>query len=179
MNAKKLARLSVIAGAMTVGGLTFGLLNPLTGASAQSATAAAPTEQAATPATPDGTRPEHGSRGMGGKHSSAAVAAVLGMTEEEVHTAQHDGKTLATLASEKGVDVQTVIDALVADASTRLDQAVTDGKLTQAEADAKKAELPAKMAERVNSTRPAGGRGPGGHRGATPPADAGTTTTPG
>ncbi len=178
MNAKKLARIGAIAGAMTVGGLTFGLLNPLVPASAQDTTA--PTVQSA---TPDGNRPEHGDRRMGAKPSSAAVAAVLGMTEEEVHTARHEGKTLAVLASEKGVDVQKVIDAMVADASTRLDQAVTDGKLTQAEADAKKAELPAKMTERVNSTPPAGGRGPGGpggHRGdrdATPPAEAGSTPT--
>ena len=35
---------------------------------------------------------------------------------------------MADVAAEQGVDVQTVIDALVAEASARIDQQVTDGQ---------------------------------------------------
>jgi hypothetical protein len=45
------------------------------------------------------------------------------------------GKTLADLAKAKGVDTQKLVDVLVAQQKTMLDQAVTDNRLTQAQAD--------------------------------------------
>jgi hypothetical protein len=61
------------------------------------------------------------------------------------------------------VDAQTVIDALVAEASARLDEKVADGDLTQAEADERKADLEERITNLVNAERPEGGfRGPGG-----------------
>jgi len=52
--------------------------------------------------------------------------------------------------------VQAVVDALVADATARLDEAVANGRLTQEEADEKKAELQERITARVNGEWPEG-----------------------
>ena len=116
----------------------------------------------------DGDGPRKGpGHGPGIKADAAEIAAALGMTAEELKAGHEAGKSLATMASEQGVDVQKVIDVLVANAQERLAEAVTDGKLTQAQADEKAADLQARMTELVNRTPPADGerRGHGPHRG--------------
>jgi hypothetical protein len=123
---------------------------------------------------PDGPRGHHGP-------GLAAAAEALGMTEDELKTELESGKSIADVAGEKGVDVQTVIDALVADASAHIDQEVTDGHLTADEAAAKKAELNDRITAFVNGEMPPGGPGgpggprhggPGHHRGEGPAPDA-------
>lgn len=101
-------------------------------------------------------KPEgQGGRGHGrGGPGLDAAATALGVTEDELHTALHDGQTIAEIATAKGVAVQTVIDAMVADAKERLAEAVTDGKLTQAEADEKAADLAERITTFVNEGRP-------------------------
>lgn len=91
-----------------------------------------------------------------------AAAAALGITEDELKAALQDGQSIAQIAEANGIDVQTVIDALVAEASAYLDEEVAEGDLTQEEADAKKAELETRITGLVNRE---GGfrRGPGGH----------------
>jgi uncharacterized protein YidB (DUF937 family) len=55
---------------------------------------------------------QHG-RGPGlGQAEREAAAKVLGMTADELSTALQSGKTLEQLATEKGVDFQTVLDAI-------------------------------------------------------------------
>ena len=107
-----------------------------------------------------------GHRGLGGHRAGLAAAAkALGISETELLTALRSGKSLAAVAKEKGVDVQKVIDALVAEAKQRLADAVKNGRLTQAQADQRLKDLTARITERVNSTapaRPGFGRG-GGH----------------
>ena len=124
--------------------------------------------------------------GPGGPHGPGgpgmeAVESALGVTADELHTALESGQTIAQVAVAKGVEVQTVIDAIVASATTHIDQAVTSGRITQAEADQKKADLMTQVTDMVNKGRPAGGPGggrPGGpHRGPGsdgPPADGGS-----
>ena len=85
------------------------------------------------------------------------------MTSDELRTALQDGSTIAEVAAAQGVDVQTVIDALVAEATTRIAERVTAGDLTQAEADAKIADLTTRITEQVNSGMPMGGPGRGHH----------------
>lgn len=63
------------------------------------------------------------------------IATLLGMTPDQIWAERVQGKTLADLAKEKGVDTQKLVDALVASQKTMLDQAVTDNRLTQAQAD--------------------------------------------
>lgn len=81
-------------------------------------------------------RPGNGGPGMPGGHMAPLdpAAKALGMSVDDLRTALKDGKTLAQVAKDKGVDPQKVIDALVAEAKTHLDQAVTDGHLTKDQA---------------------------------------------
>ena len=121
------------------------------------------------PADGEGERRGPG-RGHGHKADPAKIAEALGMTAEELKAGHEAGKSLAAMATERGVDPQKVIDVLVADAREKLAQAVTDGKLTQAEADERSADLVQRITDVVNRTPPADGerRGPGpgrGHRG--------------
>ena len=55
--------------------------------------------------------------GGGGMHS-ATVATALGMTAADVETAVRSGTTIAQLATQKGVALQSVINALVAEETT-------------------------------------------------------------
>ena len=77
-----------------------------------------------------------GMPGMPGGHMAPLdpAAKALGMSVDDLRAALKDGKTLAQVAKDKGVDPQKVIDALVAEAKTHLDQAVTDGHLTKDQA---------------------------------------------
>jgi len=74
-----------------------------------------------------------------GTNELAAAAKVLGMTTDDLSTALKSGKTLAQVASDNKVDLQTVQDAIKAartdEMRTQIKQAVTDGKITQAKAD--------------------------------------------
>jgi hypothetical protein len=85
----------------------------------------------------DGRGP-HGGRGMGQAELEAA-AKVLGMTPDELSTALRNGQTLADLATTAGVDVQDVQAAIQAvratEMRTRIEQAVSDGTMTQDKAD--------------------------------------------
>ncbi len=74
-----------------------------------------------------------------GQTELAAAAQALNMTTTDLSTAFQSGKTLQQLATEKGVDLQKVNDAITAahreEVRTQIKQAVTDGTLTQAKAD--------------------------------------------
>ncbi len=69
----------------------------------------------------------------------AAAAEALGLTEEELSLQLWGGRTLAELADQAGVDLQTVQDAVedarMQNRQARLDQAVEEGKVTQEQAD--------------------------------------------
>lgn len=107
----------------------------------------------------------HGGRGGPGMNLTEA-AKVLNMSESDLRTATAT-KSLADIAREKNVDVQKVIDALVAAENSRIDADATSGRLTQAEADARKANTVQRVTDKVNSVRPA--RPDKGFNG-TPPA---------
>lgn len=95
-------------------------------------------EDSATPAAEAAT-PAQLSRGHGfGLRSQAALEAAaeaLGMTVEDLKTQLWGGKTLADLAEEKGVDLADVKAAVEAamkeEVKARIEQAVTDGTITQ------------------------------------------------
>jgi hypothetical protein len=109
-------------------------------------------------------RPEGGPMGghRGGPGLSAAATAI-GIEEAALRTALEDGQTIAEVAAANNVDVQKVIDAIVAEMNSHLAEAVTDGHLTQAQADEMKANATERATALVNGERPAGGPGgPGG-----------------
>jgi hypothetical protein len=86
-----------------------------------------------------------------------AVAEALGITEDELREAVQGGATIAEVAEANGVEVQTVIDALVADATAHLDEEVAEGDLTEEQATERKAELEERITAMVNRERPEGG----------------------
>ena len=100
----------------------------------------------------------HGGHHGGDRIGLETAADALGLTEEELRTAlEPDGTSLADVAQAQGVDVGTLVDALVQAQQDRIAQAVEDGRLTQAEADQRLADLEARVTERVNSDDPVRG----------------------
>ena len=91
------------------------------------------------PSTPLHGRGPDGGRGFLGGPGLEAAAKALGMTTDELTTALQSGKTLEQIAQEKGVDFQTVQDAIQAAHATelraRIQQALDDGTITQENAD--------------------------------------------
>ena len=95
-------------------------------------------------------------RGMGhGRigHSLEAAATAIGIAPDELRTALRDGQTIAEVAAENDVDIQTVIDAMAAEVKTHLDEEVAAGERTQEEADAKLADAIERITERLNDTQ--------------------------
>jgi polyhydroxyalkanoate synthesis regulator phasin len=96
-------------------------------------------------------------------HDLETAATFLGLTEAELRAELADGKSLADVAKAEGKSVNGLVQALVADAKKRLDEAVDAGRLTQAQADEISAKLEERITESVNrepGTWP-GRRGPG------------------
>jgi len=107
-------------------------------------------------------------KGGPGRFMTATLATTLKLTQEELKTQLHSGKSLADVAKTQNVDIADVKTALTSDFSAHLAEEVTSGEHTQAEADAKIAEFKTNLDTMVNRVGPAGGmrgegRGPGGH----------------
>jgi len=82
------------------------------------------------------------------------AADYLGLEEEELRERLRDGDTLAEVAKAEGKAVDGLVDALVADAEKRLDDAVAAGKLTRAQADELADRLDERMTDLVNGELP-------------------------
>ena len=128
-----------------------------------------------------GTLAESGLGGHGG-HSGrgldlSAAAGVLGLTEEELRTAlEPEGTTLADVAEDHGVAPADLVDALVQAVEERVAEAVEEGRITQAQADERLADVEERVTERIESTDlgRGGGQGPRGD-GAFPRGPGGST----
>jgi hypothetical protein len=83
-----------------------------------------------------------------------AAAKALGMSQDALINELRGGKTIAQIAKEKSVDVDTVISAMVTSANARIDQAQTNGRLTTEQATAAKAKVKAFISEFVNNGMP-------------------------
>lgn len=115
--------------------------------------------------------PGHGGHGPFG--GLDAAAEFLGLGEDELREALADGDTLADVAEERGKPVDGLVDALVEDARAHLDEAVEDGRLTEAMRD----RIAENLEERVRAlvTEGFGGHqgGPGHHFHGGPPSGSG------
>ena len=98
-------------------------------------------------------RPGHGHGGF--EIERGEIAELFGLEPDALRDLLQDGQSLADVATAQGVDVQTVIDTFVNAAKEHLDEAVTNGRLTQEEADAKLVEITERITEMVNTARPA------------------------
>jgi hypothetical protein len=92
-----------------------------------------------------------------------AAASFLGLTEAELRTQLEEGKSLAEVAEAEGKSVDGLVDALTAAATERLEQAVEDGRLTEAQKEEMVAGLRERITALVNDTPRIGRRfGPPG-----------------
>jgi hypothetical protein len=107
--------------------------------------------------------------GYGHYHGLDAAATYLGLTEDALREQLESGKTLAQVAQDRGKTLAGLIDAIVADEKQELADAVADGRLTQAQADEKLANLRERVTNLVNGVRP---QFRGGGRFGGPPPDA-------
>jgi hypothetical protein len=78
------------------------------------------------------------------------AADAIGIDDDELLDALREGQTIAEVAESNGVDPQTVIDAIVASAQERLDEAVADGDIDQDDANERRADLTERITEFVN-----------------------------
>jgi hypothetical protein len=99
---------------------------------------------------------------LGGGGELQVAAAYLGISVDTLRSDLRSGKTLAQEAQAQGKKVDGLVQALVADAKSKLDAAVKAGKLTQSQEDAITAMLQQRITDRVNGTHPARPSGQGG-----------------
>lgn len=149
-----------LAGAVAAGALIFG---SSAGVSAQTtnppSATASPSFGAQRGPGGRGAMGMRGQRGIGGGAAMTAVAKALGIDEATLRTELQAGKTIADLAKAKNIDTATIVTAIVDAEKVSLTQAVTDGKLTQAQADAMLANAQTRATDMVNGAMPTGGKG--------------------
>ncbi|HEY4396567.1 MAG TPA: hypothetical protein VGO28_02735, partial [Acidimicrobiia bacterium] len=92
----------------------------------------------------------------------------IGVSVADLKQAHKDGKAIAQVAKDHNKSVDDVVNAIVKQATSNIDQAVKDGKLDSTKADQIKQKLPNRVKELVN-------RQPKQHGAGTPTTTATTT----
>jgi len=201
---RKTVAAAAMAASLTLGGAAgAALFTPtLSGAQTEDTTEATETErgerfaEVLAPLVEDGTITEaqadavaarlaEARPGRGGHHGARldlveAATEALGLEPAELRERLANGSSLADVAEAEGVEVQTLIDALLSAHQERLDEAVADGDLTQEQADERAAAFAARVEDLVERTFD----GPMGHgrgmrhdmRGGFAPGDTGGST---
>ena len=90
-----------------------------------------------------------------------AAATYLGVSEDELRSELESGKSLADVAKAEGKSIDGLVDALVADAKKHLDEEVSEGDLTQAQANQLLSRLEEGIRSMVNGEPPSFAPGPG------------------
>jgi hypothetical protein len=94
-----------------------------------------------------------------------AAASYLGLSASQLQSNLADGQTLAQIAKSQGKTVDGLVAAMAALVKKSLDAEVSQGVMTQAQADQIASRLAARMKDMANGVRPRGGFGPGGLNG--------------
>jgi hypothetical protein len=129
-------------------------------------------------AAPTGVRPEGSGgrgRGLGGPGGSVVdvVAKLTGESTTTVVTARQSGTSFTQIASAKSVTAAQIVELALHAPKAALDSEVSDGIITQSEADKRLADMKAHITAEIAETGvggPGRGRGHGGPDG-PPPAD--------
>ena len=90
------------------------------------------------------------------------VAEATGLEQQEIVAQARAGQTLAQIAAAKGADVDDILAQVVAEETARINQAVADGTLEQADADRWLDGLEALVAGMLEQPLQLGGRGAAG-----------------
>jgi hypothetical protein len=106
-----------------------------------------------------------------------AAASYLGLSQSDLLSKLQSGKSLADIAKDQGKSVDGLIQVLVDDAKKHLDQAVSDGHLTQAQEDQILSQVKEHISDFVNGTAPQG-FGPNFRGGPGPPGFPGPSGPP-
>ena len=135
---KKLVATAAVAGALTVGtaGAAFaadGATDGATGGAVAGQTAGHP-----------------GIRHRVGRAAFKVVLDQLGVSKDELKSALQGGQTISQYATSLGKDPAALADALTQAANDRIDQAVSDGKLTAERAATIKSKVPARVDKFLN-----------------------------
>jgi hypothetical protein len=96
----------------------------------------------------------HGGPGGHGFGHLDAAATYLGLTAAELRTQLSDGKTLVDVARAEGKTVDGLVAALVPDETKELDEAVSSGRLTRAQADEIRENTEERLTDMVNGEMP-------------------------
>jgi polyhydroxyalkanoate synthesis regulator phasin len=97
--------------------------------------------------------PGFGERGPhGGVQVMDAAATVLGMSVDDLMTELKDGKSLVDVAAAKGISQEKLTADLLAQVKTQLDSLVSEGKLTQEQADNSYAQTESNIDQIVSDT---------------------------
>lgn len=83
---------------------------------------------------------------LSGRWLTRFVAAELGLTRGELNSQLQQDQPLSAIITAAGADPAAIVTAAVAQATTALDQAVANGRITQAQADALLTDLQAEFA---------------------------------
>jgi hypothetical protein len=148
MSLKKLIA-PVVIGGVLLGGVAAG--------GAAYASAPATTTAVATAKVPATTKGHHALRGWLRAHRKeirrdgvVISAKTIGVTPQVLVADLRSGKSIAEVAQANNVSPQTVVNALVSAADAKVTQAVSDKKLTQAEANKIDAALPGLITKAVD-----------------------------
>jgi hypothetical protein len=109
--------------------------------------------------------PMMGFKGLGGDSLLSVAAEELGMKLTELLTELQDGKSIADVAQDKGVDTQEIVDAYLAQIKENVDAAVAEGRMTQKQADYCLEQAEEQVTSQLENTWSGGFRGSGGRRG--------------
>lgn len=123
--------------------------------------------------------PHMGFMGRGETSLVGVAAEKLDMSVQDLFAELQDGKSIADVAEDNGVDPQEIIDTYLAELGETLKQAVEDGKMNQNQADWMLEQATETAPDQLNNTWegrfpggcPGGGR-PGGMRGFPGQSDA-------
>jgi hypothetical protein len=117
-----------------------------------------------------------GFRRFAGGGGLTAAAAYLGLSASQLQSDLENGQTLAQVARSQGKSLDGLVAAMASQVKKALGAAVSQGVMTQAQADQLASRLAARMKEMANGIgpqggfdgRPGGGFGPGGGPGGGP-----------
>jgi predicted DNA-binding protein (UPF0251 family) len=102
--------------------------------------------------------------GRWGDDLLSVAAEQLDMTLTELLDALQDGNTIAGLAEEVGVEAQAIVDAYLESARDRVAEAVSEGRMTQVQADYYLEKLESRVTDQLDQAWENGRHG-GGRRG--------------
>jgi len=169
---RRSAAVATALGGLVLGSAVGGFL--ITRATGPATTVAAATTSTATTSPSPGA---HSRGGFGGPNALLGVnllqdaATTIGISEQTLETDLQGGQTVAQVATANGTTAQAVINALVGDETTAIDNLASSGKITSAQETKLQANVTQMVTSFVNQTRPATapGAGSGGSGDEHPP----------